>query len=124
MTQKEEEWAELVDEWRASGLSTGRFANKRGVSPYGLKYWSDKLNRRREPIAAEPKSGSSEAVRILPVVRAGGASVETSSRSVSIAAEKASPSVVVQMGSVRIEVHRGFDHGLLREVMSVLREQP
>lgn len=40
-----EDWAELVAEWRASGLTSANFAEERGLSVNSLRSWSSRLGR-------------------------------------------------------------------------------
>lgn len=87
------EWAKIVGQWRASGLSAARYAREHGLSVECLWRWS---RVHRNVPAAEP-------VRFvrLDVVR----SVED---------------LVVELGAAKIRLRRGFDGELLREVVSAL----
>ena len=94
MTNQEER-VQHVLAWRQSGLTAVEYAEKAGISKSSLGYWAyehDRANRRKP-------------VRLVRVERA----------------EKA-PSLVVEMGDLRIRLERGFDGALLRDAVRALRE--
>jgi hypothetical protein len=66
MTATEQKWAERVESWRESGLTSEQYSAGRGFSASGLRHWAYKLGRteRPRPTAEVPD------VRIVRVVRA------------------------------------------------------
>jgi transposase len=48
-----EHWAQLVAQWRQSGLTASAFAHKHGVSRTSLYWWSSELKRRGEQHSAD-----------------------------------------------------------------------
>jgi transposase len=113
MTETEAKWAERIRRWRASGKTAKAFAAGQGFEGSTLRYWASELKKRRavkstKPVAvppAPPKPVAAPRVRLLRVhpVR----------RSIT-------EPMVISVGDARIEVRRGFDRALLREVVSAL----
>jgi len=66
MTATEQKWAERVESWRESGLTSEQYSDGRGFSANGLRHWAYKLGKteRRRPTVEVPE------VRIVRVVRA------------------------------------------------------
>jgi hypothetical protein len=66
MTATEQKWAERVESWRESGLTSEQYSDGRGFSASGLRHWAYKLGRteRPRPTVEVPD------VRIVRVVRA------------------------------------------------------
>lgn len=105
-------WAELVDEWESKGGSARAFAEERGIAEASLRWWKHELSRRsrNEPARRSPGPTPKREpqLAIAKVVREG---------------ERGAPAeVVVVVGAARIVVRRGFDPGLLREVIRALQE--
>ncbi|MGH8738796.1 MAG: IS66 family insertion sequence element accessory protein TnpA [Burkholderiales bacterium] len=65
MTATEQKWAERVESWRESGLTSEQYSDGRGFSANGLRHWAYKLGKteRRRPTVDVPE------VRIVRVVR-------------------------------------------------------
>ena len=94
--KNQEERVRHVLAWRQSGLPAAEYAEKNGLAKASLGYWVyeyDRMNR------AKPK------VRLARVER----SVKA-------------PSLVIEMGDVRIRLEHGFDGALLRDAVRALRE--
>lgn len=111
------QWGELVSAWEASGLTADVFASERGVAGATLRWWKMELARRarKEPPRRSPKrpSPTTSEVALARVVRAGGEGrVPAGGRG----------GVAVVAGGARIVVERGFDGGLLREVVRALED--
>src|SRR4051812_11662858 len=66
MTATEQKWAERVEGWRESGLTSEQYSDGRDFSANGLRHWAYKLGKtkRRRPGLEVPE------VRIVRVVRA------------------------------------------------------
>jgi hypothetical protein len=133
MTETETKWAARVEEWRASGATAAVFCKGKEFAPGCLRYWSSRLRKRAaqgaEVQAARvvraaavsrsvtqsrrPRKGARSAprpegreVRLARVVRSSASVVETP--------------VVIEIGSARVGVRRGFDAATLRSVLDVL----
>ena len=65
MTATEQKWAERVEGWRESGVTSEQYSDGRGFSANGLRHWAYKLGKteRRRPTVEVPE------VRIVRVVR-------------------------------------------------------
>jgi hypothetical protein len=100
-TATERKWAERVRAWRASGQGAEAFAEGKGYAGATLRWWSSRLGRDAE-------------VRLVPLVARRAAPVEGESRT-GVAAN-----VVVEVGGARLRVGRGFDPGLLADVVHAL----
>ncbi len=113
-------WAERVAAWQASGVSSYAFAEGRGFTAGGLRYWASRL--RREAAEARPP----RSVRLARVLRSAG-SGSTASAAASLPTEASqadevvveSP-VVVELGGTHVAVRRGFDRATLAAVLEVV----
>ncbi len=106
MTATESKWAERVCEWRASGEPAEDYARGRGFEASTLRWWSSRLQR--GVVTSSPRTPS---VRMARVRRRR-------------APESDAGSMTIRIGAARVEVRRGFDRGLLREVVEALRGEP
>jgi len=103
------EWVERVQAWRASGKSAEEFALGQGYVPGTLKWWSYRM---RSTVAEKAK-----APRFLRVVPRPQVEPKPEPRP---AREPVRAELVVEVGQVRVRVCRGFDAGLLREVIAAM----
>ena len=92
-----EEWLELVEDWEASGMSGAAWCRERGVHYQCFLYW----RRRSRDLA-----GTSQAV--IPA-EGGFCEILPSGR------------LTLEVDGVLLHLERGFDGGLLREVVSTLK---
>ena len=99
--QTEGKWRDRVSEWRASGETAVVFASTRGFAASTLQYWSYRLNGGGRK---EGKSKKQRFVRVIPRPV-----VETTERE-----------IIVEVGTARVRVSRGFDAELLADVMRAL----
>jgi transposase len=118
---RDEHWAGVISEWRASGLSQVEFCRRRGISDRALNNWlykSPYRERAARVLAARAQAnGHEETPRFVPVsVVAATGAVDT--RTVFAAIE-----VVLASGS-RIAVPPGFDEETLRRVVAALETRP
>ncbi len=98
---------DLVWRYRRSGRTRKEFAAEAGIPVTTLDYYIRRVNRNS---SAEEASVS----RILPVELVTGEHEEPAARG-------AQSAVVVRLGNGRaVEVHRGFDAQLLRDLLAVL----
>ena len=102
MTTKRSEWEARVAEWEASGKTAADFAADKGYAPATLKWWASRLRR-------EAAASKTPRVAMAKVERRPSHVVATSI------------SVRVDIDGARIEVARGFDEELLRDVVRALR---
>jgi hypothetical protein len=114
---RDEQWADVVSQWRASGLSQKEFCRRRDISDRALNNWLYKSPYRervaRILTARSQDKIDAETPRFLPVAVLS-ATPETSSQ-----ASCATIEVVLPSGS-RIAVTPGFDAETLRRVVAVL----
>lgn len=112
-------WAERVAAWQASGVSSYAFAEGRGFTAGGLRYWAHRL--RREGADARPK----RSVRLARVLRSAapessaGSGAMVSVRPTAASASDETP-VVLEVGGARVAVRRGFDRVTLAAVLEVV----
>jgi len=95
-TSNEEEWAQRVAEWRASGVPQRHFVAGRGFSASALGYWARRLERERAGATGQP--------RLARVLRSGPPG-ETG---------------VSGAGVTIVSVSRDFDRATLRAVLEAL----
>jgi hypothetical protein len=104
MTDTEAKWAERIREWRASGQSAPEYAQGRGFEASTLRWWASRLDR-AAAAAAEGESSTASGVRMVRVVAA---------------TKPRSDVLTVRIGAAQVEVRRGFDRRLLRELVEAL----
>ena len=134
MTATEQKWAERIDGWRESGLTSEQFSEGRAFSANGLRHWAYKLGKtkRRRPGVEAPE------VRIVRVVRAAaetpaatmvgttGAPAATAPAPTpapmvaAMSATHVDSSLGIEVGAVRVVVQPGFDRATLMAVLDVL----
>jgi lambda repressor-like predicted transcriptional regulator len=88
------EWEARIEEYRASGLSVRKWCEESGVSPHKLRYWLERSRQWKEEI-------NWSRVEICD-------------------SEICEGGLSVRIGAARIEVHEGFNHALLCEVLHVV----
>ena len=101
MTETESKWAGRVSAWRSSGQAARAFCVGKDFTPGGLRYWASRLG---------PAGGgvTGEQVRLARVVRGQGP------------AEAVETPIVIEVGSTRVGIRRGFDPAALRTVLDML----
>ena len=120
---RDEHWAYLIMEWRASGLSQKEFCRQRVISDRALNNWLYK-SPYRERVARILASRShetpnAETPRFLPVA------VLTEDRAADTPKASAAPAIEVLLRSgFRIAVTAGFDAETLRRVVEALEVRP
>jgi hypothetical protein len=101
MKETESTWAARVADWRASGQTSPVFCKGKGFSAGGLRYWASRLDKAEQ---GAPKAQ----VRLARVVRTDRPK------------EVAETPILIEFGSARLGVRRGFDPETLRAVLGVL----
>lgn len=97
-------WRAEIQRWEESGKEAAVFAEGKGYSPKTLKWWRAELKRERSQGAAgELTQVALVPARVVPAGRDGAL-------------------IWIEVNGARIEVRRGFDAGLLQEVVGLLRE--
>ena len=94
-SEKRKAWGARVTDYRRSKLSAREWCKEHGVGERQLRYW---LKRSEE--AAETTRWTGVQITPEPAPSASG--------------------ITIHLGVARIEVNPGFDHILLREVLSVV----
>lgn len=116
-SSRDEQWADVVSQWRASGLSQKDFCRRRDISDRALNNWLYKSPYRERVariLAARSQTKlDAEIPRFLPVTVLG-ATPETSSQATCATIEVMLPS------GPRIAVMPGFDAETLRRVVAAL----
>jgi transposase len=102
--------AELIDVVTSGQMTTRRAASRLGVAEPTAYYW---LKRAKEPLAL--------AVRQTRSSRSVAKARPTFARLIPTA--EMCPPITLRAGGVAIEVRPGFDHALLREVVTALVER-
>src|SRR6476646_10209393 len=98
--QKERQWRQWIDQWRASGLSVRAFCGRRGLATPSFYHWRRVLERRAaEKAAFVPVHVLAEAVPA-----------------------QASTLEVVLASGWTVRVAPGFDTATLRQLLAVLQE--
>ena len=118
---RDEHWADVVSEWRASGLSQKEFCQRRGISDRALNNWLYK-SPYRERVARILTARSQEDLvteppRFVPVAVLG-ATMAIYSQAAAAAIE------IVLPNGPRIAVAPGFDAETLRRVVAALEARP
>jgi hypothetical protein len=131
MTETQEMWFARVQEWKASGQTAREFAQGRDFNAATLGYWAYRLRRAGEQsVEGTPATSAVRLARVVrtPVIgdvesRGSDHAASGQSEAVGVAAAAkvgASDSLRVCVGAVHVEVRRGFDRALLREVIEAL----
>jgi lambda repressor-like predicted transcriptional regulator len=114
---RDEQWADVITQWRASGLSQKEFCRRRDISDRALNNWLYKSPYRervaRILAARSQDKPDAETPRFLPVA------VLSSIPDMDSQASRATIEVVLPSGS-RIAVTPGFDAETLRRVVAAL----
>lgn len=116
MTTKQKLWSERITAWRASGKTAEEFRHGSEFTAQQLRYWAYVLRQRAAKEAAAPEAKS--AMRIARVVRN---KVARAEKKAGGGAEAGASALMLEMGSVRIAVRRGFDRETLASVLEVLK---
>ncbi len=104
-------WEERVAAWRASGLSAEKFSADKGFKPNRLWMWSARIRKaQREAAGESPAEIPASGVRLARVVRTRGTPPVDGPDS----------GLGLEVFGIRVQVPRGFDRGLLRDVLDVL----
>src|ERR1022692_3689886 len=113
MTATEQKWAERVESWRESGLTSEQYSDGRGFSANGLRHWAYKLGKteRRRPTVEGPVAAAPPEAATAPT---------PASMAASSAPTHADPSLGIEVGPVRVVVRPGFDRATLVAVLDVL----
>jgi hypothetical protein len=122
------EWARLIDQWRASGLSLPAFCSRHGLKRGTMQNWIYKPSLRRAVDEATIQARSAEMPHPVPP------SLPQPSPAflpIRFAEVVATPSVpdrtgveVVLTAGRRIVLGAGFDPETLRRVIAVLEDRP
>lgn len=107
MTETEARWTQRVRAWKASGATAQEFAQGRGYAGSTLRWWSSRLGNKVREVSSKAVPVPVSSVRMV--------------RAVLVAPRCPRQPLLVRVGSASVEVRRGFDGPLLREVVEALR---
>ena len=117
---RDEHWADVISQWRVSGLSQKEFCRRREISDRALNNWLYK-SPYRERAARVLASRSQEDVR-AEIPRFVPVAVVAATEAIDVRAN--SPAIEIVLGSgARIAVAPGFDGETLRRVVAALEGQ-
>lgn len=122
-------WASMVKRWQESGQSAEVFARCHNCTPEALTWWNAEFEN--EAALERTGGGNIEFVRVVAQSVDGGEKKPSHSAKqaevTALSRPSAEPfdqgsgeSLVVELGSVRILVQRGFDQLLLKQVVEAL----
>src|SRR6266545_2674523 len=107
MTENEIKWSERVREWKESGKTLHEFVATQPYKATTLRWWATELRRRNGTLAERARKKNTAPIPMARVV----------SRSV----ERAEGAIILEVAGARVRVQRGFDAGLLGEVLRALQ---
>ena len=100
-------WKRRVAEWRASGLTSEEFAQRRDFAAGTLLWWSSRFRRLGVPLDGPPARPTIALARIVP--------------SAPTAGERSSSGVSVEVGAGLVKLERDFDQEVFsRAVVALL----
>ena len=118
---RDQYWASVIRDWRASGVSQKEFCRQRGIADRALNNWLYKspYRERVARLLASPTQGDGdkETPRFVPV------SLITAPPAAGPHIGSPAIEIVLESGP-RIAVSPGFDHETLRRVAAVLEGRP
>lgn len=114
MTETESKWVERIRQWKDSGKRAEEFASGRPFKASTLKWWATELRRRADGRSrtSKPRVGPTP-IRMARVVSRPGARPRGQAHAVG-------NGLVIEVSGARISLGRGFDAGLLAEVVRAL----
>jgi hypothetical protein len=114
MTETESKWVERIRQWRDSGKGAEEFASGRPFKASTLKWWATELRRRADGRSrtSKPRVGTSP-IRMARVFPRPGARGHGKG-------QVPGNGLVIEVSGARISLGRGFDAGLLAEVVRAL----
>ena len=92
ITERQDHWRGVVEQWRRSGLKRAAFCRERGMTVWQFRYWHRRL-------AGEAPSGSGV---FAPVRSVGGSGLR------------------LRLGGLELEVEAGFDEATLKRLLRAL----
>jgi hypothetical protein len=111
---KEEEWAERVAAWRASGKTSDEFSEGQPFTAGGLRHWAYRLGKTRRRATSGP---ALRTVRLARVVRVARGAVAVARGKAATPYEAA---LAVEVAGLRVIVPIGFDRRTLEQVLSAI----
>ena len=118
---RDQNWASVIRDWRASGISQKEFCRQRGIADRALNNWLYKspYRERMARLLAIPAPGDAdkETPRFVPV--------SVIATTPATAPHTGSPAIeIVLENGLPIAVSPGFDQETLRRVVAVLEARP
>jgi hypothetical protein len=108
-----EQWQELVEEWRDSGLTCKQFAKGIGARPSTLSWWKWRLGG-----TSEVPQGHQTPVNPFMFLEVG-----TALRTDTCGEVEETRQLQLTIGGYRVSVPSGFDSATLSRVLDVLEER-
>jgi hypothetical protein len=102
----EEKWKARIAAWKQSSLSATAFCEGKEFSTSGLRYWVSRLKREQASRERDSDRRDVRMARVIPV---------------SVPVESEVP-IVLELGPSRIQLRRGFDREVLRDLVATLCE--
>jgi hypothetical protein len=122
------EWARLIDQWRASGLSLPAFCSQQGLKRGTMQNWVYKPSLKRAVDQARIQAGAAETPHLDPPSLPQPSPAFLPIRVAEVVATSSVPDrtgvEVVLAAGRRIVVGAGFDPETLRRVLAVLEGRP
>jgi hypothetical protein len=116
--EREQAWRQAFAEQVQSGWSVARFCRQRGLTKSSFYFWRGELARRDAERKRASQATSAMASPKMSFVQLG---VASASSDADRRDRKAAP-IVIQWGSIRVEVPGGFDRETLAQVLAILQE--
>ena len=113
------EWKRRVQEWRASGQSSGAFCEGKGFTAGGLRNAAHRLGLIPAPSAAVPATRLARVVREPSVASSSTEPERVFPLPAQVATRSMAP-LVVECGALRMAVRPGFDRETFAAVIDVL----
>lgn len=120
-SEKVEYWTAAVELFRQSGLSCTEFCNREGLSYSTFCRWRDKLWRQPDPVEPSKSSSASPAVVSPDVDKPDDKARFVSAGVVEFGRTQQTAGVEVSFATgVSINVQKGFDRKVFRDVVAIL----
>jgi len=111
---KAADWAERVAQWRVSGLSAPKFAERHGIAANQLRQWAYELKKRGVKV-----SESADVPKQVRLVRV----IPRQESHPAPASQTNSSGIRLSIDGAALELAIGFDESTLRRVLAVVKTE-